>query len=186
MGKAISDVVLHEMLECDVLPRLGGRRVVGWDLDSTLASTVKRRYLVPLIKAGGQDAPTWCDYSMLAGGDEPISGSVALMREMHSLGYANIAVSGRSLLAWDITWKWVRRYQVPLDAIVLRPAEDFSPNGAWKVRVLRALQLHDADIRLFFEDWGEAATEIFQETGIPVVGINPFDPEESGPRQGAL
>ncbi len=174
-----SDSVLDDMVQVEAGWWLTqGLPVIGWDLDSTVCSTVHRRHMVPAIRAGGPDAPTWCDYSLQCAGDEPVPGSVALMREM-SL-HVHIAVSGRSLLARDLTREWVKKHQVPLAAVLLRPEGDHTPNGTWKVRVIRALQRAGADVSLFFEDWKESADEIVRETGIPVVGINPFDGEVPG------
>ena len=173
------DAVLDDMVRTEAGWWLAQHRpVIGWDLDSTLCSTVHRRDMVPAIKAGGPDAPTWCDYSLQCADDEPVHGSVALMREMG--WYTHIAVSGRSLLAYDLTWEWVKKHQVPLSAVILRPSEDHSPNGIWKTRVLQALRRNGADVRLYFEDWKESAEQIRCETGIPVIGINPFDGEVPG------
>lgn len=155
--------------------------VYGWDLDSTICSTVHRRHMVDAIRDG---KATWDEYAMQCADDTPIAGSVALMREL-GLG-THIAISGRSGRALDLTHAWLARHDVPLDAVMLRQDGDHTPNGAYKVRVIRALQSGGADIRLFFEDWKEAAEHIAAETGLPVVGINPFDPEELGERQGAI
>jgi hypothetical protein len=153
-----------------------GRPVMLWDLDSTVCRTVHRRHLVPLIREG---KATWDQYAMMCADDEPIEGSVALMRLLATGpgAYRHIAVSGRGSSAAELTWGWTARHGVPLAAIILRPSGDHTPNGTWKVGVIRALQRAGADIRLCFEDWAAAAAVIRAETGIPVVGINPFDPE---------
>ena len=67
------------------------KRAVGWDLDSTLCSTMHRRHLVPEIKAG---RATWDDYSDLCVNDEPIAGAVALARMLHAAGHPQYAISG--------------------------------------------------------------------------------------------
>lgn len=154
--------------------------VYCWDLDSTVCSTVHRRHMVPAIKEG---LSTWDDYAMACPDDIPIAGTVALMRELKG---THIAISGRSALAEDLTYAWLEKHAVPLDAVILRAHGDHTPNGKYKVRVLKTLRATGADIRLFFEDWDEAAKEIAEGAGIPVVGINPFDPAELGERQGAL
>jgi hypothetical protein len=150
------------------------RPVIAWDLDSTVRSTAHRRYLVPEIHAGRAE---WADYAMLCADDTPIEGSVALMREMR--GYSHIAVSGASDCSRELTAKWTRKHFVPLRGILMRPEGDHAPNGTWKVAALLALQRAGADIRLFFEDWVESARQVREETGIAVVGINPFDPVEA-------
>lgn len=166
----LSDAELEAWLKREVGLILD-KPLACWDLDSTLARTLHRRYLVPFIKEG---EATWHDYSMLCKDDEPIEGSVALMREL--TGHSHLAISGRSSRALSMTWTWVRYHKVPLNGIVLRP--DDTENGAFKVRIVNALKALGADIRLFFEDYDVAAAEIREQTGVPVVGINPFDPPE--------
>lgn len=149
-----------------------GFPVVAWDLDSTVRNTVHRRYLLPAIRAG---EATWDDYSMLCADDPPIPGTVKLVRLMDDAGYANIAISGASGAALELTRQWCRKYEVPMDDFVLRPEGDHTPNGVWKTTALDKLKAAGLDVQLFVEDWEAAAKYIAAETGIPVLGINPFD-----------
>lgn len=162
--------------------------VYGWDLDSTVCSTVHRRHMVEAIRRdaelAGEDA--WDRYAMACADDTPIVGSVALMRQLPG---THVAISGRSGCAAELTRAWIKQHDVPLDAVLLRLQGDHTPNGVYKVRVLKALQQAGAYVPLFFEDWGEVAAQVYAETGIPVVGINPFDPveyEEARKQFGAL
>lgn len=185
-----SDAALEERIVKHVIPVLSDnghippvqwRPVYAWDLDSTVASTVHRRHMVEEINNGGP--ATWDDYAMLCADDEPIAGSVALMRELRGI---HVAISGRSGLAEDLTWAWFERHEVPFHAALLRVHGDHTPNGRYKVRVLQAMQRLGISVRLFFEDWADAAREVAEQTRIPVVGINPFDPVEFPARQGAI
>lgn len=157
-----------------ILPDIGGP-VIAWDLDSTICNTEHRRHVSDAVRA---EQATWDDYAMLCSDDEPIEGSVALMCILAKHGYANVAISGRSECALDKTWAWMLRHGVPLNAVLLRRDGDHRPNGDYKVAVLRELQHQGVDVQLFLEDWGKVAEQVRQETGIPVVGINPFDTEE--------
>ena len=148
-----------------------GTEVVCWDLDSSVRSTVHRRHMLPKIRAGQAN---WDDYSMLAADDTPIAGSVALMKLMED-AYWNIAVSGASGAALDLTRAWAEKHDVPLDDYILRPAGDTTENGIFKVGVVRKLQAAGLVVVLFVEDWEPAARRIAEETGVPVLGINPFD-----------
>ncbi len=162
----------------DIRGTLADVPVYAWDLDSTVCSTMNRRYLVEQIREG---KATWDDYAMECSGDTPIVSSVALMRELKG---SHIAISGRSGKAEGLTYAWFVKYKVPIDAVLLRVEGDHSKNGDYKVRVLQALQRSGADIRLFFEDWDEVAKKVFAETGIHVVCINPVDgSKEWGPAQ---
>jgi hypothetical protein len=152
------------------LSAVTGMSVVGWDLDSSVRSTMQRRWLVPAIRRG--DA-SWHDYSMLCEHDEPNPGAVALMR-MLSVDYLNIAISGSSAGAEDMTVDWARRHNVPLDDFLLRPDGDAIPVSAWKVECVRRLRAAGLEVVLFVEDWAPDAAAIRAE-GIPVLGVNPFD-----------
>ncbi len=148
-----------------------GAEVVCWDLDSSVRSTVHRRHLLPKIRAG---QATWDDYSLLAADDTPIAGSVQLMKLLED-AYWNIAVSGASEAALDLTVTWAEKHSVPLDDYILRPAGDTTDNGVFKVSVVRRLREAGLNVLLFVEDWEPAARKIEAETGIPVLGVNPFD-----------
>jgi hypothetical protein len=147
---------------------------VGWDLDSTLASTMHRRYLVPEIKAG---RATWDDYSDLSSDDAPVAGAVALARLLCAAGHPQYAISGRSGSARDRTLSWFRLHDVPMDRLILRPAGDRTDNKLFKVRQIHQLQDQGVKFCLFVEDWQPVAEYITEQTGIPVLGVNPFDPE---------
>jgi hypothetical protein len=148
--------------------------VVGWDLDSSVCSTMHRRSLIPEIRAGRK---TWHDYSLLCLDDEPIEGAVALMGFMTQMNprVGHIAISGRSVRALDITKQWASDHRVPFSRFMLRP--DDEDNGKWKVRCIRQLEDEGHTVRLFVEDWAPAARYIREQTGVPVLGVNPFDPE---------
>lgn len=148
--------------------------VVGWDLDSSVCSTLHRRSLIPEIRAG---RATWHDYSLLCLDDEPIEGSVELMRLMVQLNprIGHVAISGRSVRALDLTEQWAWKHAVPFSRYMLRP--DDQENGSWKVDCIRQLEAEGHKVRLFVEDWAPAARYIREHTGVPVLGVNPFDPE---------
>jgi hypothetical protein len=148
-----------------------GLQVACWDLDSSVRSTVQRRHMVPDIRAGRK---TWHDYSLACADDEPIEGAVALMRLFRRFGLANFAVSGCSERALDLTVDWAAKHEVPLDDYLLRP--DDTPNEEWKVAAVRLLKSAGLNVVLFVEDWAPAARYIREHTGVPVLGVNPFDP----------
>lgn len=159
-------------------------RAVLWDLDSTLANTSHRQHMVPLIKA--KAGPTWEDYSMACTGDTPVEGTVALARLIASLTVPvsdgltmqvssnrvmQYGVSGRSEAARQLTLDWFAEHGVPLDNVYLRPDGDHTPNGKYKVRVIRRLRDKGIDVVLFVEDWKETADYIHDKTGVPVLVV---------------
>lgn len=147
-------------------------QAVGWDLDSTLCSTMHRRYLIPEIRAG---RATWDDYSDLCVDDTPIGGAVVLARMLWRAGHTQYAISGRSARAKDRTLRWMAKHDVPMDHVILQPEGDQTENGLFKVQQLNELRYRGVEFCLFIEDWGPAAKYIAEQTGVPVLGVNPFD-----------
>lgn len=107
--------------------------------------------------------------------DVPISGTVTLARLLWPTNRICI-VSGRSARAEDLTRAWLAQHDVPVDRLFLRPDGVDIPNGEWKVSCLRQLREEGVRVRLFVEDWGKTAAHIREQTSIPVLGVNPFDP----------
>ena len=150
-------------------------RAVLWDLDSTLANTAHRQPMVPLIRA--KAGPTWEDYSMACVDDTPVEGTVALVQLLSGLGQESenplyqYGVSGRSEAARQLTLDWFAKHGVPLDDVYLRPAGDHTPNGRYKVHVIRMLRDKGIDVVRFVEDWKETADYIHSKTGVPVLVV---------------
>lgn len=155
------------------MPDSSQRSVVLWDLDSTLCSTWHRQHMIPAIKAG---EATWDQYALLCADDEPIEGAVALARLL-APHYRQFAVSGRSGLAATLTSDWVLKHQIPLDQVILRPYGDFTENSLLKVKAIGRLRGEGYDVRLFIEDWPPVAQLIRDQTGVPVLVVNPCYPE---------
>jgi hypothetical protein len=153
------------------------RTVVLWDLDSTLADTVHRQAMIPAIRAGGEGAPTWDDYSRLCLNDDPINGSVTLLYLLYP-HYLQYVVTGRSDAAADMTRLWMQRHSIAIDHLEMRPAGDDTDNAVFKIRHIRQLQASGYRVALFCDDWGPVAELITDETGVPVLGVNPFYPPE--------
>jgi hypothetical protein len=152
------------------------RNVVCWDLDSTLADTVHRQHMVDAVRAGGEGAPTWDDYSLQCMNDDPIDGSVALLRLLYPY-YLQHIVSGRGEIAHDLTQVWLGRHSIPVDHVELRKGD--TDNALFKIRYIRHLQATGYRVALFCEDHGPAGEEIEEATGVPVLGVNPFYPLET-------
>ena len=106
--------------------------------------------------------------------DEPIVGTVTVARMLWPSSLICI-VSGRSDVAEDLTRGWLDQHAVPFDRLIMRP--DDTENGVFKVNAVQQLQAEGLSVELFFEDWAPAAKYIYEQTKVPVLGVNPFDPE---------
>jgi len=147
---------------------------VVYDLDSTLADTRHRWNLNPRA----DPASDWEKYSMACPGDLPIRGTITRMQLDWPYYQVHIC-TGRYNAARDLTVTWLEEHVGgSYDYLKMRSAGDHTPNGVYKVKYIRDLSKSGVPVALFYEDWGEAAAYIAEHTGIPVLGINPFYPED--------
>ena len=147
---------------------------VVYDLDSTLADTRHRWHLNPRA----DPTSDWEKYSMACPDDLPIKGTIVRM-QLDYMDYQVHICTGRSDAAHDLTVAWLDQHAGPAyDYLKMRLAGDHTPNGVYKVNYIRELSKQGVPVALFYEDWGEAAAYIAEHTGVPVLGINPFYPED--------
>jgi uncharacterized HAD superfamily protein len=156
---------------------------VLFDLDSTIASTLHRQWMVDLIRSGARGAPTWDDYSMACAKDEPIEGTIALMRILAMDNHLFI-ITGRSEAARELTLDWLSNHLVPFDDLYMRPAGDRTANGKYKVQTIEKLRERGYNPGLFVEDWPEAADYIREHAGIPVLLVNANYPKDAPHQNG--
>lgn len=151
---------------------------VGFDLDSTIANTYHRQWMVPEIKEYKPDSPTWDDYSMKCADDTPIPGTVALMNALY--GYSDICIiTGRADSARELTLNWLWQHNIPFTSLIMRPAGDRTNNGKFKVQQIEKLQAQGFKFTLFVEDYPEAAAYITEHTGIPCLLVNANYPADA-------
>ncbi len=143
--------------------------VVVSDVDSSLADTRQRRFACPTVDA----ARTWTEYAMLCGRDEPIIGSIRMLKMFYAAGYGVHLVTNRPEAARKLTEAWLARHGVPYDELRMRPmASAETPGVEFKVGYVMTLRLHGFEPVLFLEDWPADAAAIEAE-GVPVLCVNP-------------
>lgn len=149
----------------------GKPTAVVFDLDSTLASTEHRQHLIPLIREG---QATWEDYADMCDQDSPMLGPLTVMRLLWQHHEIHIC-SGRSGTALPKTMAWFIRHNHAeyYDYLRLRHANDPHSNSRLKVNYIRDLRETGVEVALFFEDYLPVAETIREETGVPVVVVNP-------------
>lgn len=148
------------------------------DLDSTIADTRQRWHLSPMADPALDDpALDWVRYSKACVGDVPLPGTIRALK-LHWTEHQIHLVSGSGDESRKERILWLRRHKVPYDYLRLRPPGDSTPNGELKVRYIEWLRERGIEVLLFYEDWPEAARLIWEKTGVPVLGVNPFYPED--------
>ncbi len=148
--------------------------VVCWDMDSTMFDTSGRHWMIPEIRAGRK---TWNDYAMACESDVPFPGSVTLCCMLAPYS-RQVAISGRSACAMDLTWKSVRDHNIPLDDIKLRPDGNYENNALFKLARMRDLERDGYVVRLLIEDDKNVA-EVIRSAGYSVLVVNPCYPERT-------
>lgn len=148
--------------------------VTCWDLDSSMFDTSGRHWMIPEIRAGRK---TWDEYAMACEGDVPFPAAVTLCRMLAPYSL-QVAISGRSACALDLTWKSVRANGIPLDDIQLRPDGNYEDNALFKVARMRDLERDGRVVRLLIEDDPKVA-EVVRAAGYPVLVVNPCYPERT-------
>ena len=144
------------------------------DLDSTLADTRQRWPLSPMVNPD----TTWADYSAACAGDVPLHGPIAVLRLLWPHHEIHI-VSGSNASARPHREAWLDRHQVPYDYLRLRgDTEEEIPNEGIKTGYVGWLRYRGTEPVLFLEDWAPAAAAIWEATRVPVLGVNPFYPED--------
>jgi len=146
---------------------------VIFDLDSCLADTRHRWHLSPMA----DPSSTWTAYCAARLGDAPIPGTVAAARLHYPHHQVNIC-SGSEATAEEVTRAWLDLHRVPYDALVLRTDPDAS-NADIKVGYIEFLRSVGVEPVLFYEDHPDVAREIYERTGVPVAGVNPFYPQDA-------
>jgi hypothetical protein len=150
------------------------KTAVLFDRDSTLGNTRHRWPLSPMV----DPSSSWPAYAAACADDPPMPGPVAAAR-LHYQHHRVHICSGMDGSAEQATLRWFDRHGIPYDEVRLRQAGDETTrNEDIKIAYILELRARGIETVLFYEDWGPAAEAIWERTGVPVVGINPFYPED--------
>lgn len=149
---------------------------VMFDLDSVLALTRQRWHLSPMA----DPTSSWARYCAARMGDIPNPGPVAAARLHYPVHRVHICSgSDGSPASEDVTRRWLDLARVPFDELKLRDlGDEDTPNEDIKVGHILDCEARGISVVLAYEDWEPSARAIFERTGTPVVGVNPFYPED--------
>ena len=149
------------------------KTAVLFDRDSCLSLTRQRWHLSP----HANPASSWTAYNAAADKDVPNPGIVraAQLAWPH---YQVHVCSGSSRAAESVTRGWLTRWGVLVDGLKLREDGDERPAGLLKVSYITELRRRGIEVVLAYEDNRDDAGYITELTGVPVVGVNPFYPED--------
>jgi uncharacterized HAD superfamily protein len=143
-------------------------QIVCVDLDSTLADTRPRRDYCPTVNP----AYSWEDYWARCGDDAPMAGTITAVGMFHRAGYAIAVVSNRSDATYYPTARWLDRFEVPCQDLLMRPASFPIEDDRWKLHCVTTINATGSAVKLFLEDNPITAAAI-EAAGVPVLCVNP-------------
>jgi phosphoglycolate phosphatase-like HAD superfamily hydrolase len=142
------------------------KTTVIFDLDGTLALVDKRREIAK--KPNGKiDFDIFYDPQYIEL-DEPNSFVIELAKMYKRNGYEIVIVSGRSDRTKEATERWLEKYGILYDRIIMRKRKNFTPDNELKERWLEKYLDRD-NIRVVVDDrqrvvdmWRRNGLDVFQ------------------------
>jgi hypothetical protein len=145
---------------------------VLFDKDSTLFRTGHRWHLAP-TKDPSSD---WHKYAQACLDDEPVYG-VIRAAALHARHHQVHICSGAFDSALVQVTAQLAKHGVQYDYLALRRTGDERPGGAIKAEYAMRLESQGIEVLLAYEDWEPDAREL-EAVGVPVIGVNPFYPQD--------
>jgi hydroxymethylpyrimidine pyrophosphatase-like HAD family hydrolase len=142
------------------------KTTVIFDLDGTLALVDKRREIAK--KPNGKiDFDIFYDPQYIEL-DEPNPSVIELAKMYKRNGYEIVIVSGRSDRTKEATERWLEKYGILYDRMIMRKRKNFTPDNELKERWLEKYLDRD-DIRVVVDDrqrvvdmWRRNGLDVFQ------------------------
>lgn len=146
------------------------RIAVVWDLHGVLADTSGRSHLVP---EDDTVESNWYEWSKAAHLDKPIGGSIVRMALDWERFQVHI-VTACSEVGRECTEAWLEENAAgAYDYLCMRRVDDGRPDRELKVEYIKWLLENDIPVVLAYEDLKSTAEAITEQTGTPVMLINP-------------
>ena len=143
------------------------KSTVIFDLDGTLALVDKRREIA--LKPNGKinfDIFYDPQYIEL---DEPNSFVIELAKMYKRDGYEIVIVSGRSDRTKEATERWLEKYGILYDRMIMRKRKNFTPDNELKERWLEKYLDRD-DIRVVVDD-RQRVVDMWRRNGLNVFQV---------------
>ena len=143
------------------------KTTVIFDLDGTLALVDKRREIAK--KPNGKiDFDIFYDPQYIEL-DEPNSSVIELAKMYKRNGYEIVIVSGRSDRTKEATERWLEKYGILYDRMIMRKRKNFTPDNELKERWLEKYLDRD-DIRVVVDD-RQRVVDMWRRNGLNVFQV---------------
>ena len=140
------------------------REAVVFDIDGVLSDAATRQHY---LEAGRRD---W-DAFFEACGDDPLIEEVACLLSLLDPALQVVLLTGRPLKVQEQTVKWLERYELRWDLLIMRDFGDYTKALVFKRGAVADLRRYGFDLRLAFED-DRRNLEMFRAEGVPCVYIH--------------
>ena len=143
------------------------KTTVIFDFDGTLALVDKRREIAK--KPNGKiDFDIFYDPQYIEL-DEPNSSVIELAKMYKRNGYEIVIVSGRSDRTKEATERWLEKYGILYDRMIMRKRKNFTPDNELKERWLEKYLDRD-DIRVVVDD-RQRVVDMWRRNGLNVFQV---------------
>ena len=120
--------------------------VLFCDIDGTIADiTHRRRYL-------DQEPKDWKAFKSTLDQDGPIPHVIAAVQTLHGAGWKIVLMSGRDEASRAVTTDWLARYDVPFEALYMRPDGDYRRDDLVKDELLMTALFDGYEPTVIFDD----------------------------------
>ncbi|MDQ3756555.1 MAG: hypothetical protein M3394_01740 [Actinomycetota bacterium] len=143
---------------------LDPKAAVVFDIDGVLSDAATRQHY---LEAGRRD---W-DAFFEACGDDPLIEEVACLLSLLDPTLQIVLLTGRPVKVQPQTVKWLERYDLRWDLLIMRDFGDYTKALVFKRGAVADLRRYGFDLRLGFED-DRRNLEMFRAEGVPCVYIH--------------
>jgi hypothetical protein len=141
------------------------KRNIIVDLDGTIALDDHRAHHL----RNDPNNRDWDSYFAACGGDAPNHAVIQTIRAMAYGGWTITIISGRSMKVEEQTVAWLKKHEVPVDMLMLRPADSRVDDHLMKIQMAATLNLTPKNVLFVLEDrqrvvdaWRAAGFTCFQ------------------------
>lgn len=146
-------------------------RTILVDLDDTLADTTHRHPLALEARKldGAAVGPAWERYSLACLEDAPIEFTIRLVYAWAS-NYDIHLVTGRNVIAHDLTEQWLETHGVPWNTLTMRRPDNHASNANFKRDVAKKAIAGGAKIEWAMDD-NEGVVPVYAKLGIATLVV---------------
>jgi uncharacterized HAD superfamily protein len=143
-------------------------RDIYLDLDGTIANASWRQHYVRT------KPKNWKLFNESMKDDPPYPDIIWLVKTLKAAGNRIIICTGRTEDFRDVTVEWLKRHDVPYDALYMRPAGDYRDDSIVKLELVQWMRDDGFDPTIALDDRNRVV-DALRAIGIRVLQVQPGD-----------